>query len=206
MRRFERAACPAFWSEREAAWLASAPRSSGKDAFRSRTFENRPLARWFHELVRASDPSRNCAYCDGPLGETTPPTIDHFIPEREAPELGLSWENLYPACGACNSVHKRDQWDVFLLRPEAVEDQWFDVDPQDGQIRPAPDLDPITSRYVRYTIELLGLDTPERRRARRRAWHTVFNAWNADNIADVETLRTEGPYRLVVERFLAARL
>ena len=85
MKRFVRNASPDFWREREDAWLESAPRTSGKDAFRNRKYERRTLADWFHELVRPDDHPRNCAYCDGPLGETSPPTIDHFIPEREAP-------------------------------------------------------------------------------------------------------------------------
>ena len=204
MKRFVRNASPDFWREREDAWLESAPRTSGKDAFRNRKYERRTLADWFHELVRPDDHPRNCAYCDGPLGETSPPTIDHFIPEREAPTLGLSRENLYPACSSCNTTYKRDQWDVFLIRPEKLDEKWIEVE-YDGELRPAPDLAPVAARYVRYTIEILGLNEPPRPRARARAWQTVVNASRAGNHAFIEQLAAEGPYRLVVERFLASR-
>lgn len=205
MKRFGRAACPDFWADREAAWKASDPRTSGKDAFTNRKHENRSIGRWFHELVRADGHTRNRAYCDGPLGETSPDTIDHFIPERLTPELGLSWRNLYPACTSCNSTRKRDRWEMVLIRPEEAEDWWFDFDPQTGEIRPAADLDPITACRVEVTLEIFGLDHEVRRRARVRVWTSLLNAWKhpRDDFT-IDDYVTQGPYRWVAERFVAA--
>ncbi len=204
MKRFVRAGCPDFWRDREATWKASDPRSTGKDAFKQRTHEGRAIGRWFHDLVRVDGQPKNCAYCDGRLNDTSPESIDHFIPEREAPDLGLSWENLYPACMWCNSTHKRDQWDVFLLRPEHIDEAWFDVDPQSGEIRPAGELDPVSARYVRFTVEILGLNKPDRPRTRLNVARDARNAWFAGDQERVLEMAREGPHRLVAERFIEA--
>lgn len=204
MKRFLRGAAPTFWGERERDWKASDPRSSGKDALRNRTREGRSLARWFHDQVRAAGEPHNCAYCDGSLRETSPETIDHFIPEHLTPELGLAWRNLYPACVTCNTTHKGVLWDMCLLRPEDVEEHWFDFDPEHGTLAPSIELDPLTAWRVIVTIGLLGLNEEGRCHARRRAWKVISASWHAGHRDFVSEQLAEGPYRLVVQRFIAA--
>jgi 5-methylcytosine-specific restriction endonuclease McrA len=202
VRRFERADAPAFWGEREAAWRASDPRSTGKEALRNRKHERRPLAAWFHDLVRPAGEPRNCAYCDGRLGGTSPETIDHFVPEARDPTLGLAWANLYPACAACNTSHKGERWDDALLRPEAFRAEQVVVDMETGELLPAEDLDPQTVARLTVTFTLLGLNERPRPDLRRRAFREVLAARRAGDFELLEAQVRQGPYRFIAASVL----
>lgn len=168
MSPFRRRAAPAFWRDAEAKWRERGPAQTPGDALHGWRHEGRSLAGAFHDSVREEGEPVLCAYCDGPLRETSPETIDHFVPYRLAQEcghqeLGLSWENLYPACSSCNSSHKRDRWSPFLLRPDAkgVEDL-FSIDALTGAVEPAPEASQCAQERVRRTIAFLGLNTKAR--------------------------------------------
>ncbi|HSN97353.1 MAG TPA: hypothetical protein VLS89_03610, partial [Candidatus Nanopelagicales bacterium] len=77
---------PPFWAPREARYLEGS--RSAKQALHGLQHERRSLADWFHERVRPAGEAQLCAYCDGLLEETSPRTIDHFIPEHADRELG----------------------------------------------------------------------------------------------------------------------
>lgn len=126
-----------------------------------------------------------------PPRESSPETIDHFIPEHAAPKLGLWWSNLYPACSFCNNTAKRTKWSCHMLRPDVdllpregeadVEAflRFFDFDPEDGRLSPAPDTDPVTRARVRLTIGIFHLNEPTRCLARRNRWRDLLNAESA---------------------------
>ncbi len=203
MRRFERVDAPPFWGAREAAWKASAPRTSGKEALRNREHERRSLASWFHELVRPSEEPRNCAYCDGCLMGTSPETIDHFVPEARDPELGLAWSNLYPACAAYNTTRKGERWDDGLLRPEEFCAKHVVVDMETGELLPAEDLDPRTISRLTVTIELLGLNEKPRPGLRRRAFREVLAAKRSGDFELSQAQVRQGPYRFIATNVLS---
>lgn len=209
---------PAAWADKESSYLAKLDKLSGKAPLHSWQHEGKKLAHWFHAEVRASSEPSLCAYCDGPLGETSPQTIDHFLPEQDFPELGLSWHNLYPACSSCNTVHKRKQWSCYLLRPDSdlifvdeapsvleVFAKWFDFEPSTGALSPAPGAPRATRARVRLTIRVLGLNERTRCNARKNRWQDLRNA--VKHPADyprLDEMVLLGPYRFVAVYFLAA--
>ena len=191
-----RAQQPGFWAEIERDFLASGDKKASY-FFHSRRRENRTIAQHFHDCVHAGGRLDLCAYCDGPLGETSPPAIDHFIPESVSRDLALWWNNLYPACTSCNSSHKRDQWACWLLRPDVDPvEKMIDFDPETGALMPAIDFDRKERARVRLTLRVLGLNTNARRAARKRALRLLRSA----SEADIEESRKIGPYRMVADR------
>jgi uncharacterized protein (TIGR02646 family) len=204
MNRLDRQPAPPFWAEKERQYL-DVKKDAGK-ALREWTKENKSMATWFHECVRPQGESRNCAYCDAILGESSSETIDHFIPCYFDRTLGFAWTNLYPACQACNTEFKGTKWSCKLLRPDIdpVED-WIAFDPEDGRLYPAPEFDRKTRARVRLTIKVFGLNAFTRRQSRRKVWKSI---WNAMKVSDDEMLQLyarEGPYRLVSRLVLASK-
>jgi uncharacterized protein (TIGR02646 family) len=210
MRRFERQAPPDFWASRVERWLevlaqpgVNAP--SAKDKLQQWQVKNRKLATWFHDEVRTAGEPRLCAYCDGTLNEQSPETIDHFVPEHTCPALGLTWSNLYPACTSCNSSYKRTRWSWHLVRPDLDPvEHWFDLDPESGKLRVAPEFEQRASvrRRVNRTIKLFNLNEPTRCKARRTVIRNVSNAYFSHDREHVNDLRRDGPYRFVIDRVL----
>jgi 5-methylcytosine-specific restriction endonuclease McrA len=47
-----------------------------------------------------------CAFCGAP----NPVTIDHIIPQSQAPHLKHYWGNLVPACPSCNGAKSDRPW------------------------------------------------------------------------------------------------
>ena len=88
MSRFIRREKPGYWSSWERLWLtelrtwakATTPQRipSAKDRAWKWQREGRTLAQRFRDEVWTADAPRLCAYCDGPLEETSPTTIDHL--------------------------------------------------------------------------------------------------------------------------------
>jgi uncharacterized protein (TIGR02646 family) len=217
---FRRRPAPAFWIEKERSYLARRGALSAKRALHDWQHDNLTLAQWFHRTVRSPDEPRLCAYCDALLGESSPATMDHFLPEHALWALGLAWDNLFPACTQCNSGFKRTRWSCRLIRPDhdllgraAHEDsdlervqRWFYFDPATGGLSPAPGADPVTKARVRLTIGVLGLNDTVRRNARRARWRDLLNT--VKDPIDEERLAemaSQGPYRFVALFFLAAR-
>lgn len=153
----------------------------------------------FHQHVRPTGHPSLCAYCDGTLGEQSPRTIDHFLPASVFPVLGMSWENLYPACVVCNSTMKGDRWSCRLVRPDEIEDGWFVFEPEDGSLDAAPELPRRTRARIRLTLRVFGLNTVERRTARKTQWRELSNALKGDDPTYVAYRAREGDYRFIAD-------
>lgn len=208
---------PAAWADKERSYLAKRDNLSSKKALHGWQHESQKLAHWFHAEVRPRGEPSLCSYCDGQLGETSPRTIDHFLPEESFPELGLNWRNLYPACYSCNSLHKRMQWSCYLLRPDSdlilpeedpsilsIFKKWFDFEPLTGALSPAPDAPQSMRVRVRLTIRVLGLNERARCNARRTRWQDLRNALkHPSDEPRLEEMMLRGPYRFLAIYFFA---
>lgn len=217
MMPMQRQPAPVAWADKERSYLAKLDKLTGKAALHGWQHESIKLAHWFHAEVRPRGEPTLCAYCDGQLDETSPKTIDHFLPEESFPHLGLSWANLYPACYSCNTLHKKTQWSCSLLRPDldlasSTEDpsfltvfkKWFDFEPMTGVLSPAPGAPRTMRARVRLTIRVLGLNERTRCNARKNRWQDLRNA--AKHPLDeprLEEMSLRGPYRFVAIYFLA---
>ena len=205
MNPFPRRPEPSFWGEYERRWLYEAgPRV---DPLHDWQRLGRTLAQWFHDEVRPPGEARNCAYCDGPLGAESPATIDHFIPKSRCRALGLSWENLYPACSLCNTQAKRTSGSCLLLRPDLEPvGSWVDFNPRTARLEPAPELTERVCRVrVERTLRVLRLNTTTRVGIRRRAYRDLQNAWALGDLERVVHAATDGPYRFIARKFLASK-
>lgn len=210
MRRLERQAPPDFWAKYVVRWLdlltkprAEAP--SAKAKLHQWQVDGRKLTTWFHDGVRPAGEPRLCAYCDGPLTPQSPQTIDHFLPERRCPQVGLMWENLYPAGVSCNSHYKGTRWSRHLARPDIDPvERWFDCDPESGKLRVAPEFERVARvrRRVNLTIKLFNLNEPTRCKGRVRVFRELTNALVSHDRAHVDEMKQSGPYRFVIERVL----
>ncbi len=202
MNRLERQPPPLFWADKEKQYRDGSTEAS--KALHGWTKDNKSLAAWFHEVVRPAHDRSNCAYCDGPLNETSSETIDHFIPSHFDRDQGLCWPNLYPSCQKCNTGFKGKQWSCRLLRPDIDPvESLIAFDPNDGRLFPAPERDARTRARVRLTIRVFGLNAPDRCKARRRVWRVLQNANDNLDRETAESYVTEGPYRLVARLFFA---
>jgi uncharacterized protein (TIGR02646 family) len=210
MRRFERQPPPDFWAGRVALWLdmlsqPGAEALSAKVKLQQWQVKSRKLSRWFLDTVRAAGEPRLCAYCDGTLIQQSPETIDHFVPEHRCPQAGLTWDNLYPACTSCNSSYKGTRWSWHLVRPDIHPvEQWFDLDPESGELRVAPEFQRQAEvrRRVNRTIRVFNLNEPTRCKGRRDVIRNVSNALMSHDRAYVNDLKQQGPYRFVIELVL----
>ena len=176
MRRFSRPAPPAQWTEKESAWLTEQLWLEGDPPKLTAraidplgwSWEGRTL-RQHYVAVIFGEGDRHCAYCDGLLGATSGPQIDHFIAKHAAPWLALDWSNLFPTCSHCNSVIKGADWSCRLVRPDIdpVEDLFIYVPtPLGVAAKPHPALSRSERARVRLTIVVLGLNLPARMKAR----------------------------------------
>lgn len=192
---------PLFWASREARYLAGT-RSAG-EALHDFQHEGRSLAQWFHDRVRPAGDEHLCAYCDGTLEETSPRTIDHFIPEHADRDLGLRWTNLFPACACCNSSFKGKRWSCKLVRPDLDPvDRWLVYHVDTGRLEPAPELSRRTRARVRMTLRVLGLNSTTRCKARGQIWRCLEIASKAGEATFIEQYARSGPYRFVAALFL----
>jgi hypothetical protein len=131
-------------------------------------------------------------------------SFPHAIPESVVPELGFTWDNLYPSCSLCNTKYKGTRWSWHVVRPDKDPVlAWLDCDPETGELRCAPEFEINGSvrRRVKRTIRLFGLNADERCRARKRMIAElnrvdVEHRW--EHFADYLKC---GPYRLVFYRW-----
>lgn len=85
------------------------------------------------------------------------------------------------------NARKNDFGDV--LDPFEVEDGWFELELVGFQVRPAPNLDPMTAARVEQTIVRLGLNDYEFRQSRERDYDAV-----RDGHVTLEHLSEESPF------------
>ncbi|WP_202487480.1 MULTISPECIES: hypothetical protein [unclassified Streptomyces] len=121
-----------------------------------------------------------CMYCGG----YTATDIEHFEPREHDALKTFVWPNHLLVCGPCNSTYKRDWWqcdeesgEPLLIDPtrdNPFTHLWLDF--RDYEYRGL-------TRKGRSTIEVLGLNLPERRLAAgrelaRRNIRTVLRDWD----------------------------
>lgn len=175
---FVRPPAPELWLDKEQAWLDKcyvldasdgrlSLRPSQLDPFAWR-WAGRSLREHFAAAIFAAGDA-HCAYCDGLLGTTSDPQIDHFIPRTVAPFAALAWPNLFPACSRCNTVKKGQRWSCNLVRPDLdpVAEMFVAQPTQFGvKLAPNPCLCRRERARVRLTIRVFGLNDSRRMKAR----------------------------------------
>ena len=117
-----------------------------------------------------------CGYCEricdyyAETGDVAP-SVDHFCPRCECPELVYEWTNWVYSCQRCN-YSKSDKWsDAGYVDPcsadmERQPERHFDYDLETGEVIPRKDLSSPERRRARDTIRDFGLnefDLPELR-------------------------------------------
>lgn len=131
----------------------------------------------------------HCAFCDTfPLADRTTEPIEHFRPKSpdEFAHLAFEWTNLYYSCHRCQT-EKRELWKEGLIAPDEVDytfRRFFLFDYTNGAIAASPRAAPEDQARAMVTIDLYGLDSPERRQHRllelskySTSSHRVLDAW-----------------------------
>lgn len=131
----------------------------------------------------------HCAFCDCfPLDDRSKEPIEHFKPKGDPRFYGqaYAWDNLYYCCDFCQGT-KGERWDERLLRPDDAAyafDRYFQFDYTTGDISPNCRASPEDQARAVATIELYGLNLPEKRRSRclelrrwQRSSQQVLNEW-----------------------------
>lgn len=138
--------------------------------FNWKSYAGTPVNRTILSTLRAMT-SGHCAYCDGfPLDVVSDPTIDHFRPKSDFPELAYIWTNLYLSCEKCQS-EKTDLFEEALLRPDEggyAFSRYFVYQEKSGELSPHPGAPLEDQRRAETTLRLLGLNRGGRPVARRR--------------------------------------
>lgn len=119
-----------------------------------------------------------CGYCErrcnrgeGPSGSRSP-TVDHFRPLNQFPELAYEWTNWVFSCRRCNEDHKGDSWPPSgYVDPCAEEiserpERYFDYNHSTGEIIPRAGLPQVAQDKARSTAEDLGLNERDMRVSR----------------------------------------
>lgn len=57
-----------------------------------------------------------CGYCEGTVGTTSYPNIDHFKPKSIFPKLMFEYNNMIFSCQMCNTL-KKEKWDELFFNP-----------------------------------------------------------------------------------------
>lgn len=114
----------------------------------------------------------HCAFCDGPLKVESRATVEHFRPKSAFAQFAFTWTNLFPCCDMCQS-EKRESFDERLLKPD--EDgysfgRYFVANYRTGDIEALPSAPAEEQARAIETIRMYGLNSPERRKARKREW------------------------------------
>lgn len=109
-----------------------------------------------------------CSYCDGFLNRESRGTVDHFRPKETFPELAFDWYNLLAACDLCQS-HKLSKFDELLLKPDEQDysfTRYYVLNYSSGAVEPAPFASAEDQARASTTLEMLGINTEPRKRAR----------------------------------------
>ena len=165
MIRLHRLPCPEWLLVNGPRWAtayANARANGDRSPFRWRELGGQPVNQLIYPILREMT-ARHCAYCDHfELGAMSRETIDHFKPKSQYPSLAYAWENLFPACDACQAA-RREQYRTTLLRPDATDydfHRFFVVNYATGQMVPNPAANERDRRRAKTTIDLFGLNRP----------------------------------------------
>jgi uncharacterized protein (TIGR02646 family) len=165
MQPFQRPEVPDFLLEHGEKWGKQFQdrRTKNEGAkFQWPTYQGQPINREIEKRLGAATQFR-CSYCDDwPLGERED-SIDHFRPKSDPRfrHLVCQWDNLYYACGNCQSF-KGEQWsdNPQLIAPDEegyAFNRFFIIDARTWKIEPNPAASPMDKKRAEYTISTLGL-------------------------------------------------
>jgi uncharacterized protein (TIGR02646 family) len=125
-----------------------------------------------------------CGYCEMRCRETDSPTkaptLDHFRPRSEFPELTYEWSNWIYSCWRCNQ-EKGNLWpDSEYVDPCAVPfderpEAYFEVDVVTGEVIAKSGLSEEGKRKAQSTIDDIGLNLLDLRYS-RIGWVRQFQA------------------------------
>ena len=110
-----------------------------------------------------------CGYCERlceseQVESNRAPTVDHFKPRSQFPELTYEWTNWVFSCRQCNVDNKQDKWfqdgyvDPCAADPALRPERYFDYDAKTGQVVPKSDLGHAEHQRAVRTINDLGLN------------------------------------------------
>ena len=114
---------------------------------------------------------RRCSRGEGPLGSRSP-TVDHFMPLNQFPELAYEWTNWVFSCRRCNEDYKGCSWPPLgYVDPCAAQiserpERYFDYDHDTGELLPRVGLPQVAKDKARRTAEDLGLNERDMRVSR----------------------------------------
>ena len=108
-----------------------------------------------------------CAYCAMRLITPASPSIDHYVPRKDAPELAYEWSNFRLAAFILNTRKNkyRDILDPFTLQQDS-----FQINFDTFMIVPAPDMPANDKVKVRDTVTRLKLNDDEAFVESRMEW------------------------------------
>ncbi len=176
MQPFQRPEAPTFLLAHGEQWGKRFQEKRSKDVnvkFQWPSHQGQPINRELERQLGEATQFR-CAYCDDwPLGSRED-SIDHFHPKSDPRfhHLVCNWENLYYACGNCQSF-KRELWsdDPKLIAPDEEGysfNRFFIVDARTWNIAPNPASSLLDQGRADYTISTLGLWDTKHTKGRRQ--------------------------------------
>lgn len=123
----------------------------------------------------------HCSFCDGfPIETVSSDSIEHFKPKTKFPKLAYAWLNLFYCCSKCQES-KMEDFDKTLLKPDILGysfEFYFQYDSETGKIIPNPDRNEIEILRAEKTIELYGLNSHARPKARKRTIKQFIDSQN----------------------------
>lgn len=193
MRPFKRHEAPEFLQEHWEKWGLAFQKRREKDGgatFQWPTFNGNRINNEIESKLALQTHGR-CAYCDDyPLG-TREDSIDHYRP-KSIPDfyaLVCKWENLYYACGNCQSF-KGEHWshETLLIAPDESGysfSRFFIINRTDWTIEHNPHASVADQERAKYTIETLGLQDSKHKIGRKQNWQRYALMLAADQEIDI---------------------
>ena len=126
-----------------------------------------------------------CSYCNiRPVRKgALKPSIDHFKPKSEYPELAFEWTNLFLSCYQCQEYKSSSFPVIEPLKPDTAEydfDYWFEPNFKTGEIFPNSTRNKNEQKRAKVTIEWLGLNKDSRPTSRNNALEEYNKCEDAD--------------------------
>ena len=169
MRKLTRTAAPKCLQDHATNWTDEFVKKIANNPSHKFSWRNSACYQAIRQTL-VSMTQRHCAFCDGLLGLTSRETVEHFRPKKIFPELAYAWDNLFPCCDLCQSI-KLERFDEALLKADTEDyafNNYFTVNYHTGEIEVSSRSDPNAQAKARITLELYGLNTKDRMKARIR--------------------------------------
>jgi uncharacterized protein (TIGR02646 family) len=136
-----------------------------------------------NELAQITN--HRCSYCDiRPVRKgALKPSIDHFKPKSDFPELAYEWTNLFLSCYQCQEYKGSSYPDIEPLKPDSCHyhfDYWFEIKWETYEILPNSLRDEKDQKRAEETIKWLGLNRDSRPISRGEIVEQ-FNGGNPDD-------------------------